>query len=78
MKHLKTGEIVTLNNKYVEDLLKTADQYSSEVVCGKEDKFYTQKQIDDAKKKTKENIDILLRSTPFQQLIKWHLRWFAF
>ena len=51
MKHLKTGEIVTLSNKYVEDLLKTADQYDSEVTVGKEDKYFTQKQIDDLKKK---------------------------
>lgn len=51
MKHLKTGEIVTLSNKYVTDLLKTADQYDSEVIVGKEDKYYTQKQIDDLKKK---------------------------
>lgn len=51
MKHLESGEVVELNNKYVEDLLQTADQYNSEVIVGKEDKFWTQKQIDDLKKK---------------------------
>ena len=51
MKHLKTGEIVILNNKYVEDLLKTCDQYEKEITIGREDKFWTQKQIDDTKKK---------------------------
>lgn len=51
MKHLKTGEIVTLNNKYVEDLLKTADQFSHVETVGKENKLWTQKQLDDAEKK---------------------------
>lgn len=51
MKHLESGEVVELNNKYVENLLQTADQYNSEVTVGKENKFWTQKQLDDAKKK---------------------------
>ena len=51
MKHLKTGEIVTLSNGYVEDLLKTCDQFHETIVVGKENKFWTQKQLDDAKKK---------------------------
>ena len=37
-KHLESGETVTLDTKYVTDLLKTADQYQSEVKVGKEDK----------------------------------------
>lgn len=51
VKHLKTGETVTLSNGYVEDLLKTCDQFHETVVVGKENKFWTQKQLDDAKKK---------------------------
>ena len=51
MKHLESGEVVELNNKYVEDLLQTADQYDSEVTVGLENKYFTQKQIDDLKKK---------------------------
>lgn len=49
--HLSSGNTVKLSSKYVEDLLTTADQYSQEVVVGKEDKLWTSKQILDAKKK---------------------------
>jgi len=49
-KHQGTGEIISLSFPYVEKLLSSADQYSSEVRCGIEDKLWTQKQIDDATK----------------------------
>jgi hypothetical protein len=51
-KHLESGLVVNLDSKYVTELLKTADQYEEEVEVGVEDKFWTQKQIDDAKKKS--------------------------
>lgn len=37
-KHLESGETVTLDKRYVIQLLQTADQYQSEVKVGKEDK----------------------------------------
>lgn len=37
-RHLESGETVTLDEKYVTQLLQTADQYQSEVKVGKEDK----------------------------------------
>lgn len=46
--HLESGKKVTLDNKYVTDLLKTADQYEKEVEVGREDKYWSQKQIDEA------------------------------
>lgn len=36
--HLQSGQTVTLDEKYVEQLLKTADQYETEIKVGKEDK----------------------------------------
>ena len=36
-KHLESNNLVTLDNKYVTDLLRTSDQYDKEVVVGKED-----------------------------------------
>lgn len=50
-KHLGSGNTVTLDQKYVENLLVTADQYEKEVVVGKEDKFWTDAQIKQALKK---------------------------
>lgn len=50
-KHLESKQVVNLDAKYVTELLKTADQYEEEVEVGLEDKFWSQKQIDDAKKK---------------------------
>ncbi len=47
-KHLGTGEEVHLSTEYVKDMLKTADQFESEVKVGKEDKYWSQKQIDTA------------------------------
>lgn len=49
--HFNSGKEVTLSNSYITEFLSTCDIYDKEIVCGKEDKFYTQKQIDDAKKK---------------------------
>jgi len=51
LKHLESGNEVSLSHKYVSELLKTADQYSKEIKIGKEDKFWTAKQLEDAKKK---------------------------
>lgn len=48
-KHLESGNVINLDNKYVEDLLDTADQYQKEIKVGKEDKRWTKKQIEDAK-----------------------------
>ena len=50
-KHLESGQVVQLDAKYVAELLQTADQYEPEVEVGVEDKHWTQKQIDEAKKK---------------------------
>lgn len=50
-KHLGSGEIVDLNSNYVTDLLQSADQYEDDVEVGVEDKYWTQKQLDEAKKK---------------------------
>lgn len=36
--HLESGKDVTLNNKYVEELLNTSDQYEKEVKVTREDK----------------------------------------
>ena len=46
--HLSTKQDVDLGLEYVENLLKTADQYSQEVKIGIEDKLWTAKQITDA------------------------------
>lgn len=51
LKHIQGGKEVTLSNEYVRDLLNTADQYEKEVEIGKEDKYWTQKQIDESIKK---------------------------
>lgn len=50
-KHLASKQTVTLDSKYVEKLLTTADQFDKQVVTGKEDKHWTVKQIEDAVKK---------------------------
>ena len=49
--HLESAKIVNLDETYVSELLQTADQYHEEVEVGFEDKSWTQKQIDEAKKK---------------------------
>jgi hypothetical protein len=50
-KHLESKQVVHLDENYVTELLQTADQYEEEVEVGVEDKHWTQKQIDEAKKK---------------------------
>lgn len=56
VKHLKSNEKVELSTKYIQ-LLSSADQYSKEVIVGKEDKHWTAKQIADAVKKGEIKID---------------------
>ena len=60
-KHLESAQVVNLDSKYVTELLKTADQYEEEVEVGVEDKHWTQKQIDDAKKKGTLDADSQIR-----------------
>lgn len=48
--HLESGNTITLDAKYVSELLQTADQYHEEVKVGKEDKLWTAKQIEEAVK----------------------------
>lgn len=43
--HLESGNTINLDNKYVEDLLVTADQFNKTIEVGKEDKFWTASQI---------------------------------
>ena len=50
-KHLESGNLINLDGSYVENLLQTADQYQDTVEVGREDKHWTAKQIEDAKKK---------------------------
>ena len=45
--HIESKKEVLLSNKYVENLLKTADSFSKIVEVGKEDKLWTAKQIDE-------------------------------
>lgn len=47
--HLESGNVVNLDEKYVGNLLQTADQYDSEVEVGIEDKKWTARQIEEAK-----------------------------
>ena len=47
-KHLESGQVVHLDDAYVSELFQTADQFNDEVEVGVEDKFWTQKQIEDA------------------------------
>ena len=46
--HLESKQLVSLSPSYVESLLKTADSYHTTIEVGKEDKLWTQKQIDEA------------------------------
>ena len=41
--HLESGKKVSLDNNYVTDLLKTADQFHKELEVGREDKYWSQK-----------------------------------
>lgn len=47
-KHIETGEAVEFNNRYVENVLESGDQFDHVIKVGKEDKFWTRKQIDEA------------------------------
>lgn len=59
--HLESGKKVSLDNNYVTDLLKTADQFHKDVEVGREDKYWSQKQIDDAVTKGELKADTKLR-----------------
>jgi hypothetical protein len=60
-KHLETGVAVDLHENYVSGLLQSADQFHETIEVGVEDKFWTQKQIDDAKKKNLLEADSQIR-----------------
>lgn len=60
-KHLESGETVNLDEPYVAELLSTADQYEQEVEVGLEDKHWTAKQIEEAKKKGTLEADSAIR-----------------
>jgi len=66
-KHLESNQLVTLGASYVTDLLQTADQYETEVEVGIEDKFWTAKQIEAAKKKGEIPEDSTLREGDLKQ-----------
>lgn len=51
LKHLESGQTVNLSHQYVSDLLHCAEQWHSEVKVGREDKYWTAKQIAEAKAK---------------------------
>lgn len=61
LTHLGSGLDVELGDKYVEDLLVTADQFTEEVEVGKEDKYWTVKQIEEALKKKEIPADVKLQ-----------------
>lgn len=44
-KHVESGNTVTLSKKYIEELLSSGDQFYKEIKVGKEDKFWTKKQL---------------------------------
>jgi len=48
MIHLESGAEVSIDYNYVEKCIDSGDEYATEIKVGKEDKFWTQKQIDDA------------------------------
>lgn len=50
-KHLESKKTINLDAQYVKNLLTTADQYSEEIEVGLEDKYWTAKQLDEAKAK---------------------------
>lgn len=58
LKHLNTGETVVLSHEYLEKLLHSADQYSSELSVGIEDKLWTAKQLTDAGNTTNQVGDV--------------------
>lgn len=60
-EHVETGRLVSLGNSYVADLLSTANQFTETVVVGKEDKYWTARQITDAVTKGELPVDHLVR-----------------
>ncbi len=50
--HVEGNNEVELSNEYVENLLQCAEQYHAEIKCTKEDRFWTAKQLTDAKNTT--------------------------
>lgn len=50
MMHIESNEEVELDEAYVRNLLMPADWYEKEMVVGKEDKYWTEKQITEAEK----------------------------
>lgn len=58
VKHVESNTSVRLGLDYIKELIDSGDQYITEVKVGKEDKFWTQKQIDDLI--AKEGIDYVL------------------
>jgi hypothetical protein len=49
--HIETNTIVNINTGYIKDCINNGDEYESEVRVGKEDKFWTAKQIEEEAKK---------------------------
>lgn len=47
-KHHSTDTVINLDDKYIENLLNTANQHHKEVEVGKEDKHWTESRIQDA------------------------------
>lgn len=62
-KHLESKKVITLDSKYVSELLTSADQYETgnEIEVGREDKYWTAKQIEDGKKKGTLDADSTIR-----------------
>jgi hypothetical protein len=46
--HIESNTVVRLSKDYVKNLLKSGDQYETEIEVGKEDKFWTVKQLEQA------------------------------
>lgn len=50
-KHHSTDTVINLDDKYIENLLNTANQHHKEVEVGKEDKHWTEVRLQEATKK---------------------------
>lgn len=46
--HLETESVVGIGTGYIQKCIESGDEYDTEIKVGREDKFWTQKQIDDA------------------------------
>lgn len=66
-RHLESGDAITLSPTYVQNLLTSANQFTSTVIVGKEDKFWTTKQIEEAKKKGELSKDSTVREGDIRQ-----------